>query len=202
MSSSKENNEYSGIEGFIEDIQCTVRECVDCSCLVPGGPTRCRRCAKDLVHMQDGKFSIVSIPGQDKDTIQCDICGVRPSEPVFKKGRVVGVVLNGFKEQHSNCESSEVRDLINKNFEIRTKIFKEIGIHPSVSIEDLRDNDGWYFCDGSLWVLFSEPGKKQLARSPDAKDFIKKEGLAFVSFVNEENEVVYWVVLDENKRQI
>lgn len=26
----------------------TVRDCLDCGCLVPGGPTRCKRCAKEV----------------------------------------------------------------------------------------------------------------------------------------------------------
>lgn len=37
---------YSGIEGFVEGLQATVRECIDCGCLVAGGPTRCKRCAE------------------------------------------------------------------------------------------------------------------------------------------------------------
>lgn len=39
---------YDGIEGFVHDLRSTVRECVDCGCLVAGGPTRCGRCAKDF----------------------------------------------------------------------------------------------------------------------------------------------------------
>jgi hypothetical protein len=35
------------IEGFVKELGCTVRECLDCGALVPGGPTRCGRCAKD-----------------------------------------------------------------------------------------------------------------------------------------------------------
>lgn len=41
-------SEYNGIEGFIPELRATVRECIDCGCLVPGGPTRCRRCAKEV----------------------------------------------------------------------------------------------------------------------------------------------------------
>lgn len=37
---------YNGVDTYIVGIG-TVRECIDCSCLVPGGPTRCIRCAKD-----------------------------------------------------------------------------------------------------------------------------------------------------------
>lgn len=33
-------------ETFIPGIG-TVRQCIDCGCLVGGGPTRCGRCAKD-----------------------------------------------------------------------------------------------------------------------------------------------------------
>lgn len=36
---------YDRIEGWVHDLGCTVRECIDCGCLVPGGPTRCKRCA-------------------------------------------------------------------------------------------------------------------------------------------------------------
>jgi hypothetical protein len=38
---------YDLIEGFVKDLRCTVRECIDCGCLTPGGPTRCKRCAKE-----------------------------------------------------------------------------------------------------------------------------------------------------------
>jgi len=41
------NAEYQGIEGFLPQIGATVRECIDCGCLVPGGPTRCIRCVKE-----------------------------------------------------------------------------------------------------------------------------------------------------------
>lgn len=34
-------------EAFIPGLG-TVRACLDCGCLVAGGPTRCKRCAKDL----------------------------------------------------------------------------------------------------------------------------------------------------------
>lgn len=36
---------YNKIEGYCNSLGCTVRECIDCGCLVPGGPTRCNRCA-------------------------------------------------------------------------------------------------------------------------------------------------------------
>ena len=36
---------YEGVEGFIPELKATVRECIDCGCLTPGGPTRCKRCA-------------------------------------------------------------------------------------------------------------------------------------------------------------
>jgi predicted nucleic acid-binding Zn-ribbon protein len=39
---------YTGIEGFVSDLGATVRECINCACLVPGGPTRCKRCAAVL----------------------------------------------------------------------------------------------------------------------------------------------------------
>lgn len=35
-------------DGFLSEIGCTVRDCLDCGCLVPGGPTRCKRCARGL----------------------------------------------------------------------------------------------------------------------------------------------------------
>lgn len=40
---------YKGIEGFIQELGATVRECLDCGCLTPGGPTRCKRCAKEAI---------------------------------------------------------------------------------------------------------------------------------------------------------
>lgn len=39
---------YDGIDGYVHDLKCTVRECIDCGCLTPGGPTRCKRCVRDL----------------------------------------------------------------------------------------------------------------------------------------------------------
>ncbi len=36
-----------GLEAFVAGLG-TVRECIDCGCLVGGGPTRCKRCARDL----------------------------------------------------------------------------------------------------------------------------------------------------------
>ena len=39
---------HDGIEGFVHDLKCTVRECIDCGCLTPGGVTRCKRCVRDL----------------------------------------------------------------------------------------------------------------------------------------------------------
>ena len=38
---------YHGVDGFVEGLGCTVRECVDCAALVAGGPTRCIRCATE-----------------------------------------------------------------------------------------------------------------------------------------------------------
>lgn len=46
---------YDGIEGFVHDLGCTVRECVDCGCLVPGGPTRCKRCAGEVLALGEEK---------------------------------------------------------------------------------------------------------------------------------------------------
>lgn len=33
------------IDTFSHELGCTIRDCLDCGCLVPGGPTRCKRCA-------------------------------------------------------------------------------------------------------------------------------------------------------------
>jgi hypothetical protein len=38
---------YKGVEGFIKELGATVRECIGCGCLTPGGPTRCKRCASE-----------------------------------------------------------------------------------------------------------------------------------------------------------
>lgn len=38
---------YEGVDGFVEGLGCTVRECIDCAALIAGGPTRCIRCAKE-----------------------------------------------------------------------------------------------------------------------------------------------------------
>ncbi|MFA5132513.1 MAG: hypothetical protein WC444_04315 [Candidatus Paceibacterota bacterium] len=42
------DKKYDGIEGFVKDLGCDVRECIDCGCLTPGGPTRCKRCASEI----------------------------------------------------------------------------------------------------------------------------------------------------------
>ena len=36
------------IEGFVKELGCTVRACIDCGCLVAGGPTRCMRCVREI----------------------------------------------------------------------------------------------------------------------------------------------------------
>lgn len=41
--------QYDGIEGFVPELGATVRECMGCGCLVPGGPTRCKRCARESI---------------------------------------------------------------------------------------------------------------------------------------------------------
>lgn len=38
---------YEGVDVFIPGLG-TVRECIDCKCLIAGGPTRCVRCAKEV----------------------------------------------------------------------------------------------------------------------------------------------------------
>ena len=38
----------SNIDGFVEELGCTVRSCIDCGALVGGGPTRCIRCVREL----------------------------------------------------------------------------------------------------------------------------------------------------------
>jgi len=43
------SDEYKGLETFINGLG-TVRECVDCACLVAGGPTRCIACANGVKH--------------------------------------------------------------------------------------------------------------------------------------------------------
>lgn len=39
---------YSLPEGFVKELGCTVRTCIDCGCLVSGGPTRCTRCVREV----------------------------------------------------------------------------------------------------------------------------------------------------------
>ena len=35
------------VDGFLAETGATVCDCLDCGCLVVGGPTRCIRCAKE-----------------------------------------------------------------------------------------------------------------------------------------------------------
>uniref|UniRef100_A0A6H2A5F0 Uncharacterized protein n=1 Tax=viral metagenome TaxID=1070528 RepID=A0A6H2A5F0_9ZZZZ len=37
---------YMLSEGFVKELKCTVRTCIDCGALVSGGPTRCGWCAE------------------------------------------------------------------------------------------------------------------------------------------------------------
>ena len=37
----------------------TVRPCLDCGCLVPGGPTRCKRCAKEVPYEKFASFDVM-----------------------------------------------------------------------------------------------------------------------------------------------
>lgn len=63
----KKDFTYTGVEGFVHDLHTTVRECIDCGCLTPGGPTRCKRCAK-LVK-DDDEFGSVTLTDADKTTL-------------------------------------------------------------------------------------------------------------------------------------
>ena len=48
------NREYKQMpESYIPGLG-TVRECLDCGCLVPGGPTRCKRCASGCMCPREG----------------------------------------------------------------------------------------------------------------------------------------------------
>jgi hypothetical protein len=50
------------ISGYVAELKCTVRACLDCGALVAGGPTRCGRCAKDA-------------PGDTPESGHCDAPG-------------------------------------------------------------------------------------------------------------------------------
>ena len=39
---------YTLPEGFIPELGATVRTCIDCGCLVSGGPTRCKSCVREI----------------------------------------------------------------------------------------------------------------------------------------------------------
>ena len=41
----------------------TVRDCIDCGCLVPGGPTRCGRCAADVRDTRPAPYPEPTEPG-------------------------------------------------------------------------------------------------------------------------------------------
>ena len=43
-----QKKEYDLPEGFCKTLGSTIRTCIDCGCLVSGGPTRCNRCVKDI----------------------------------------------------------------------------------------------------------------------------------------------------------
>ena len=43
-----QENNYNLPEGFIEQLHCTVRTCINCGCLVSGGPTRCTLCVREI----------------------------------------------------------------------------------------------------------------------------------------------------------
>lgn len=35
------------VDGFLSELGCTVRDCLGCGALIAGGPTRCKRCARE-----------------------------------------------------------------------------------------------------------------------------------------------------------
>jgi hypothetical protein len=41
---------YDLPEGFVSELGATVRTCVDCGCLITGGPTRCNNCADRRIY--------------------------------------------------------------------------------------------------------------------------------------------------------
>jgi hypothetical protein len=61
------------ISGYVSELGTTVRECLDCGCLVPGGPTRCKRCAEEARVMPCGhpKSSLASA---GEGTAHCREC--------------------------------------------------------------------------------------------------------------------------------
>lgn len=60
---SEKEFKYDLPEGFIKELGCTVRACIDCGCLVSGGPTRCTRCAEQskLNWFQKVLYNIIGI---------------------------------------------------------------------------------------------------------------------------------------------
>ncbi len=49
---------YDGVDTFVQGIG-TVRECIDCSALIPGGPTRCMQCTKRWVKALNKAESVI-----------------------------------------------------------------------------------------------------------------------------------------------
>jgi hypothetical protein len=85
---------YNGIEGYVSDLKCTVRECIDCSCLVPGGPTRCKRCASEAD--ETSKRSYLNELLEKKYTEHNGFAGTIFGQPIttdLSKEALIGVII-------------------------------------------------------------------------------------------------------------
>ncbi len=68
------------VDKFSPDLGCTVRDCLGCGCLVPGGPTRCVRCAnagpseppEEEEKEKDDLSVMVRVDGK---SFRCEDCG-------------------------------------------------------------------------------------------------------------------------------
>ena len=146
----KKESKYNLPEGYIHELGCTVRTCVDCGCLVVGGVTRCNRCVRDIEKQnalnngckEDNLLNSINILGETLNKLFSELDGVIKShrteydnhEAYFRGVRIgletaINIIRdvcgkNCFKSivEETNCD----KDLKNYFIEERRYIMEEI----------------------------------------------------------------------------
>lgn len=72
------------VDTFSAELGCTIRDCLDCGCLVPGGPTRCKRCANAAAPARPEDFTHECGNAINGHPCGCD--AMPPREPAGNTG--------------------------------------------------------------------------------------------------------------------
>ncbi len=133
-------DEYRGVEGFVKELGTTVRECIDCGCLVAGGlvaggPTRCKRCAKEWDDKNAGKGigtspEAMELRRQDEDDWNQERdADVRALVKLSEELNTLG--LRGLDQSSTRAAVIAIKTLkerINYFAQVTRKIMAEVGI--------------------------------------------------------------------------